>query len=219
VWHLVDREHTQSLRLKLHDGRALLSAIALMITAVIVAQMVAQYVTTTEVDQGFNRSRLWWEIVLNLQLLSIGMIWFGYSDSISAATGAVRRMHIVNCGFVTLTAIMPTFLGAMSAGFNWFEIRPGQDVFVGFFLFGVTMWLVGLLLQSLLYRLKRKAGTKGRHRRGIWFFSPSIALGVAALLDGPGGGTLWLILTPIMLYLQGAIPYLLKAFRSPAVGA
>lgn len=196
-----------------------MTAVALLVTAVIVAQMVAQYVTTTAVDQALNRSRLWWEIVLNLQLLSVGMIWFSYSDRISVATGPVRHLHIITCGFVSLTAIMPTLLGAISASNNWFEIRPGPDVFVGFFVFGVTTWLVGLLLQSILYWLRKKSMKRPGQRRGILFFLPSIALGIIALVDGPGGGTLWFILTPIMLYLQGAMPYLMKAFRPPPVDA
>jgi len=202
-------------RLQLHDGRALLTAIALMITSVIFAQMVAQYVTTTEVNQGLIRSRLWWEMVLNLQLLSVGMIWFSYSDRISIATGPIRRMHIINCGFVSLSVFMPTFLGVVSASNNWFEIRPGPDVFVGFFLFGISAGLIGLVLQTILYRLRRKSAEHYARRRGIWFFLPSIALGLAVVFDAPGGGTWWLILTPILLYLQGAVPYLLKAFRPP----
>lgn len=214
-----DNGYTKPRRLQLYDGRALMTAVALMITSVIVAQMVAQYVTTTEVDQALNRSRLWWEIVLNLQLLSVGMIWFSYSDRISDATGPVRHMHIINCGFVSLTAIMPTILGAISASMNWFEIRPGPNVFFGFFLFGVSVWLIGILLQSILHRLRKETMKRPGRRRGIWFFLPSIALGITALLDGPGGGTLWLILTPIMLYLQGAVPYLMKAFRPPSVSA
>ncbi len=205
-------EQVENKRWKLRDPRALLTAIALMTTGVIVAQMVAQYVTTTEIDQGFIRSRLWWELVLNLQLLSIGMIWFSYSDRISDSSGPVRRVHIINCGFVSLSAIMPTTLGVISAGSGWFQIRPGQDVFIGFFLFGVLFWFIGLLLQSLLIHYKGKAKKQRLQRRGIGFFTPSLALGVVALIDGPGGGTLWLILTPIMLYLQGALPYFLKAF-------
>jgi len=208
-------EKNQSVRWQLHDGRALLTAAALMTTGVIIAQMVAQYVTTTEIDQGLNRSRLWWEIVLNLQLLSVGMIWFSYSDRISASSGAVRRMHIINCAFVSLSAIMPTFLGAVSASNNWFEIRPGPDVFVGFFLFGVSFWLIGIVLQSVLVHFRKKTKNHKLRRRGIAFFSPSILLGVVAVLDAPDGGTWWLILTPILLYLQGAVPYLLKAFRTP----
>jgi len=200
-------------RWKLLDGRALLIALALMITGVIVAQMVAQYVTTTELDRGLNRSRLWWELVLNLQLLSVGMIWFSYADRISAATGSVRRMHIINCGFVSLSAFMPTILGALSASNNWFEIRPGPDVFVGFFLFGVSFWFIGLVLQLLLAHFKKKTN-RHRHlrRRDVAIFVPSLALGIVALVDAPGGGTLWLIFTPLMLYLQGALPYFMKAF-------
>jgi len=209
----MERSQKRAQRWQLHDGRALLAAIALMITAVIVAQMVAQYVTTTEIDQGLNRSRLWWEIVLNLQLLSVGMTWFSYSDRISAATGPVRRMHIINCIFVSLGAVMPTFLGAVSASNNWFEIRPSPEAFVGFFWFGVSVWLIGLVLQSVLIHFRKKARKHKIRRRSIAFFLPSILLGVTALLDAPRGGTVWLILTPILLYMQGALPYFLKAFR------
>ncbi len=205
-------EQAKNRRWKLRDPRALLTAIALMITGVIVAQMVEQYVTTTEIDQGIIRSRLWWELVLNLQILCIGMIWFSYSDRIGDTSGPVRRLHIINCGFVSLSAILPAFLGVISASSGWFEIRPGPDVFIGLFLFGVSFWLIGLLLQSLLIHYKNKAKKQRLRRRGIGFFAPSLLLGVTALIDGPGGGTLWLILTPIMLYLQGALPYFLKAF-------
>lgn len=207
-------DHNKSKRW-LYDGRALLTAVALMTTGVIIAQMVAQYVNTTEIDQGLNRSRLWWEVVLNLQLLSVGMIWFSYSDRISASSGAIRCMHIINCAFVSLSAVMPTFLGAISATNNWFEIRPGPDVFVGFFLFGVSFWLIGIVLQSILLHFRKKAKKQKMRRRGIAFFSPSIMLGVLAVLDGPDGGTLWLMLTPIFLYLQGALPYFIRAFRPP----
>ena len=49
-------------------------------------------------------------------------------------------------------------------------------------------------------------------RRGIALFVPALLLGIVVLVDAPGGGTFWLIFTPIMLYLQGALPYFLKAF-------
>lgn len=205
-------KHIEKKRVQLHDGRALLAGLALMITGVIVAQMVAQYVTTTVVDQGVNRSRLWWEIVLNLQLLSVGMIWFSYSDRIGEATGPVRRLHIINCGFISLSAFMPTILGALSASNNWFEIRPSPDVFVNFFLFAISFWLVGLLLQGLMAHYKNKTKKRKLRRRPIALFAPALALGVVALVDAPDGGTFWLIFTPVMLYLQGALPYFLKAF-------
>ena len=205
-------EQAENKRWKLHDGRALLAGLALMITGVIVAQMVAQYVTTTELDQGLNRSRLWWEIVLNLQLLSVGMIWFSYSDRIGEATGPVRRLHIITCGFVSLSAFMPTILGALSASNDWFEIRPSPDVFIGFFMFGVSFWLIGLLLQGLLIHFKNKTKKRKFRLRGIALFAPALTLGIVALVEAPGGGTFWLIFTPVMLYLQGALPYSLKAF-------
>lgn len=199
--------------LQLVDGRSLMAAIALMITGVIVAMMVEHYVTAGEADTALTRSRLWWEIVLNLQILSVGMIWFCHSDRISESEGPVRRLHITLCSMAILSALMPSILGAVSAANNWFEIRPVPSSFVGFFVFGVAFWLVTLLAQIVLSRAHgRFAGKRFRHRH-LSFYSPAIALGLLALIDASRNGTLWLIMTPVLLYLQGALPYLLKAVR------
>lgn len=190
-----------------------MAAIALMITGVIVASMVDHYVSAANeaTATAVTRSRLWWEIVLNLQILSVGMIWFCYSDRIGDSRGAARRLHIALCSFAIVSALMPSFLGAVSAANNWFEIRPNPTSFVGFFIFGVSFWLLTLLSQILLGMARSKLKRSAYRHWGVAFYTPAIALGVLALLDAPGGGTLWLVMTPVLLYLQGALPYLMKA--------
>ncbi len=195
------------------DGRALMAAMALMITGTIVAMMVHHYVASPAPDNAITRSRLWWEIVLNLQLLSVGMIWFCYSDRIGDASGRVKGLQILLCAFAIVSVLMPSILGAISAANNWFEIRPNPSTFTSFFAFGVGFWLVTLVVQIILLRLRNKYSKRDPIRRGIRFYTPAIILGVILLIDAPGGGTRWLVMTPVLLYLQGALPYLMKAFR------
>lgn len=200
-------------RLRISDGRSLFGGLALLITGVIVAMMVQHYVSSGESGAGITRSRLWWEVVLNLQILSVGMIWFCYSDRISDAQGPVRRLHILLCGFAILSALMPSILGAVSAANDWFSIRPGPQAFIGFFIFGVAFWLVTLVAQLWLLGMRSRYAKRKRRKRHVAFYAPALTLAAIALVDAPSGGTTWLTMTPILLYLQGALPYLLKAIR------
>ncbi len=200
-------------RVRISDGRSLLGGIALLITGVIVAMMVQHYVASGESDSGITRSRLWWEVVLNLQILSVGMIWFCYSDRISDAKGPVRRLQILLCGFAILSALMPSVLGAVSAANNWFSIRPGPQTFIGFFIFGVVFWLITLVAQLWFLGLRSRYANRKRRKRSAAFYAPALTLGAIALFDAPSGGTTWLTMTPVLLYLQGAVPYLLKGLR------
>lgn len=200
-------------KLRISDGRSLFGGLALLITGIIVANMVQHYVTSGESDAGITRSRLWWEVVLNLQILSVGMIWFCYSDRISDAKGPVRRLHILLCGFAILSALMPSILGTVSAANNWFSIRPGPQTFIGFFIFGVVFWLVTLIAQLWFLGLRNRYAKRKRRKRSVAFYAPALTLAAIALVDAPGGGTTWLTMTPVLLYLQGALPYLLRAIR------
>lgn len=185
--------------------RALMVAAALTMSGIIISLMVRQYLTTSGVDDALIRSRLWWEVVLNLQILSAGTIWFAFSDAIGMSEGSRRRWYIAQCSFTIISVLLPTFLGTVAAFNNWFEVRPDGVVYWTFLALGLLHWLSGLLLRYLMgVRHKRQAFA----RFSPLEFLPVLALIVCALLDTVNGGTTWLMLTPFLLYLQGSIPYL-----------
>lgn len=187
---------------------------AFLATGVIVAMMVDYYVSSPASETAITRSRLWWEIVMNLQILSVALIWFCYTDRIGDAKGTKKRLHILMCCFAMLSVLMPSVLGAVSAANNWFEIRPGPNSFIGFFVFGVAFWCASIVAQFILLRLRVRYAGKSMRRRSIWFYSPAMVLTVFVAFDGPSGGHLWLVMTPILLYLQGAMPFFQKAFSA-----
>lgn len=199
--------------MRIHRGRSLLAAIALLISGGIIAQIVNQYVSQEATVGALTRSRLWWEIVLNLQLLSIGMVWFYFSDRISDSEGRHKFLQISMFCLAMFSTVMPSILAAVSAANDWFSIRPTMESFIGFFLFGVVLWGIALVLQNVLLRVTSQiAGIKPR-RRSIWFYGPVMLLSVITMVDIVIiGGRLWLVATPVLLYIQGALPYIIHAF-------
>lgn len=202
-------------RLKVWDGRSLLAGIALLMTGAITAEIVDQYVYQQITGSLLTRSRLWWEIVLNLQILSVGMIWFCYSDRIADASGNLKRMQVFICTVTILAALMPSFLAGVSAANNWFSVRPSMQSFIGFFLFALVFWLMSLVAQAFLLRVRARMSGRIVARRPLWYYSPVLMLVAICAVDAPLGGRAWLVATPALLYLQGAMPYFVHAFRQP----
>lgn len=188
-----------------------MAAIALLITGTITAEIVDRFVYQEVTGALLTRSRLWWEIVLNLQILSVGMIWFCYSDRIADATGKLKRMHVVLCGITIVAALLPSMLAAASAANNWFYVRPNLPSFIGFFVFGTVFWFFSLLMQIVLVRIRARLSGVQPKRTVMWHYTPALLLAVIVAVDAPLGGRVWLVATPALLYLQGAMPYLVHA--------
>lgn len=194
-----------------------MAAIALLITGAITSEIVDRFVYQEVTGALLTRSRLWWEIVLNLQILSVGMIWFCYSDRIADATGNLKRMHMLLCGITIIAALIPSFLAAVSAANNWFYVRPSLSSFIGFFVFGIAFWFTSLLMQIVLFKLRARLTSSAPKQLRVWHYIPAILLALIVAIDGPLGGRLWLVATPVLLYLQGAMPYLVHAFGPVAL--
>ncbi|WP_262694601.1 hypothetical protein [Kordiimonas aquimaris] len=196
--------------MSLHDVRSLFGAIALIITGIILATMLYQYLNV--VEGALSRSRLWWEIVLNVQILSAAMMWFCYSDRIENSTGAVKRLQIIRLWFTIVTVLLPTFFGVAGVGFNWFEYEP-SPLLISLFCAAVFLyWLLGLWVHM---RVQKKRSNPNRPASGLFYaatYSPIILLLLISVFDAPQGGVFWLYAIPVLTYIQGAMPFIVKAF-------
>ncbi len=200
------------------EWRAILAAQALLITGCILSLMLQQFLYVAEGEGAFTRSRIWWELILNMQLLSMGMMWFYYSDRISDATGRRRTFYIVRCFFAVITVSVPSLLGAIAAFNNWFQIKPEPHVLYNFGLFAIAYWFGGLFLHgqiSLGQAGRQRLKGKRARRKGpkVWFFVPLQILLLVIVLDAATGGTDWVMYVPLLLSLQAAVPYLMKSVR------
>lgn len=197
---------------KVVDHRALLGAIALIITGVILADMLWHYLQAINGESALTASRLWWELVLNLQILSAAMVWFCYSDRIDGSVGRIRRLQIVRRWFAIITVLLPSLLGAAGIQQNWFVDHPPSSFVWAFACAVMLFWLSGVAVHALVQRNRRNKPRQASTLYRILFFIPTLALVSVTLLDAPFGGQTWLLAIPVLTYLQGAMPFITKTF-------
>ena len=197
---------------RVYQGRSLLVGIALLISGAILAQFVDQYISSQLLDSAITRSRLWWEIVLNLQIMSFGIVWFCYVDPITNSSGRRKFNQIIMFLLASITVLMPSIAGGVALANGWFSTRPDIDEFRGVFILGIALWLSMLLFQYItLYRFQSPS-TRAIRRRPLLLYSPLLAWLAVIGFDIQSEGQLWYVATPFLIYLQGALPYVIYAF-------
>lgn len=163
-------------------------------------------------ESGLTGSRLWWEIVLNLQILSVAMMWFCYSDRIDGSKGRIRLLQIVRRWFAIVTVLLPSMFGVLGVYQNWFFENPPGNVVWAFACAVLLFWLSGVFMHALVQRGRRNRPSEAAWVYRVLFFIPAALLAVIMLVDIPAGGQTWLLAIPILTYLQGAMPFITKAF-------
>ncbi len=206
------REPTTSPAFSLVDRRSLLGAIALIITGFILSDMLLQYLAAASSSGALSRSRLWWEIVLNLQVLSAAMVWFCYSDRIDGSEGRIKKLQIVRRWFAIITVLLPSMLGLLGIQQNWFVEQPPTSYVWTFACLVMLFWLAGLLVHYMVQRTRTNKPKPASFIYRLLFLLPAISLVIITLLDAPFGGQIWLLAIPILIYIQGAMPFITKAF-------
>lgn len=194
------------------DLRALWGAAALVITGFILADMLSHYLMAINGQSALTRSRLWWEIVLNLQILSAAMVWFCYSDRIDGSRGRIRLLQNIRRWFAIATVLLPSILGVIGIQQNWFVEQPSTTYVWTFACLVLFVWLGGLVVHHMVQRRRRNKPKKASLKYRVLFLLPAITLTMVILLDAPTGGQTWLLAIPVLTYLQGAIPFITKAF-------
>jgi len=203
---------TKKRTIKIVDHRALLGAIALVVTGVILADMLYHYLMAVSGQSALTGSRLWWEIVLNLQILSAAMVWFCYSDRIDGSEGRIRLLQKVRRWFAIVTVLLPSILGVVGIRENWFVEQPSTTYVWTFALLVLFVWLGGLVVHGMVQRRRRNRPNKASLKYRALFLLPAISLAIVISLDAPAGGQTWLLAIPVLTYLQGAMPFITKAF-------
>ncbi|WP_262689931.1 hypothetical protein [Kordiimonas aestuarii] len=207
-----------ALKVKVSNDRAILTAIAMLITGCILSSMSISFFDSMR-DAGLSRSRLWWEIVLNLQILCGALVWFSFVERIKSASGA---RYYLRCSqfFVALVAtLLPVEIGLAGAAIGWFENKPDIADLNWMILVCLLMWFTGMAIPLVTQRL-----TQGRWRVPPFFkdvdlprillrLSPVLAAIVLTIIEVSRGGELHYYYSPFLLYLQGALSYLLRALR------
>lgn len=210
-----------AVKIKVSSDRAILTAIAMLITGSILSSMSMSFLDSMR-DAGLSRSRLWWEIVLNLQILCGALVWFSFIERIKAATGARYYVRCLQFLVALVATLLPVEIGLAGAALGWFENKPDLVDLNWMILICLVMWGIGMSVPIIAQRL-----AEGRWRLPPFFtglslprlllrLSPLFAVITLVIVEEYRGGEMHYYYGPFLLYLQGALSYLLRAIRLEA---
>lgn len=204
--------------MRLTSNRALLGAIAMILVGIVLSMMSGNYITRLEAD-GLTRSRWWWELVLNSQILCAAFIWFSHIDRVKAAGERIWLVRFLQMIFGMIAVLLPVWIAVAAAVFGWFEARPDRQTIDDVFLVCISVWFgVAFIMWLLECKAHRRWIRPWFARRRYWHLAPiatlptvaAVALTVVELVRG---GTQHYIYIPFLLYLQGAVPYVVQSIR------
>jgi len=212
-------------KILIKDGRAVFGATALVLTGAILSSMVYQYFAGQYTGEALVRSRAWWEIVLNLQVLCLGFMWFCYADRVRTSD-PVRAFFMRLLMVVGLVAVsIPFLIAVCGVYFGWFEDRPSMRVVDIIVCVLVGFWVVSVITPKLLL-LKGQgqrlnwANIKNTLTPKPWITALPGGLGMLVIVvDWFFGPVAFYFLIPFLFYTQSAIPFLQKAFVYHQQGA
>lgn len=199
----------KNVRSKAVSSRAAMAIVSRLIAGSILSLMFFQYFSSPSGSSAFVTSRLWWEIALNLQILSIGMMWFSYADRICPEQGPLRRLQLIKRWLAILAVSTPFVVGFIAVVNNWFTERPPPIVF------GIIVGLaLAHLIISLTVRLQIEKHRQHRQDYTAWwrlaFFAPSILFTFIAIACLRSGDLMWFSIAPLFLFIQGSMPYFME---------
>jgi len=186
---------------------------ALILVGAILTSMLQVYFADGYSEQGIVRSRWWWEIVLNIQILAVAFIWFCYVDRVADATGVKKRVMRLQMYFGLAVVLVPIWMALMSAYLNWFVVRPPIEI-VDLFMCGLLgVWGLIALLPRLLILNSKSSQYQGVTMLSLlkpkaWYLLlPLYVLIVIWIIGAINGSITHYQYTPLLLYMQAAVPY------------
>jgi len=192
------------------NSRAVMAILSRLISGTILSLMFFQYFSSQGDGAAFVTSRLWWEIALNLQLLSAGMMWFSYVDRISQMPGTLRRLQLTKC-WMAIFAVSTPFAVALVAVFNdWFVAKPPPIIFGIIIGLAVLHLIVSLFIHRKIEKHRQKRRQIYSAQQRLAFFAPSLVFTVLATACVYTGDTIYFSFAPIFLFLQGSMPYVME---------
>lgn len=205
--------------MSLTDRRALMGGLSLVISGAVITVMLLQYLAGVG-ETGFSRSRLWWEVAMNLQLLAAGLMWFCYADRIDDSRGQVRSLNWLRLGFGMYGVLLPGLIAIVGAVNDWFLERPGDGFLILFALAMYSVWQIGVLIDWFVRRRIYKEKSNDRQVSSkppslvsrVVLYLPIILLVVITIFCWVNDDAWWVLAIPIFVYMQGSMPFFIRAF-------
>ncbi len=206
------------LRIRISNNRSILTAVAMLLTGGVLTSMCGAYFTTLT-DVGFSRSRLWWEVVLNVEILCAALVWFSFIERIKSAEGRRYYVRLAQCFVAMFASLLPVWIAIAGAILGWFTKRPDISAINWLIAVCLGLWACGVALPWVVQVSMERSFRLPPFLKGAGPFSTALRFSPLVLVAGliwwqeTTGGYLHYIYAPVLLYTQGALPYLMRSFR------
>lgn len=196
--------------------------VAFLITGCVLSAMCGLYFYSSSVGENFLKSRIFWEVVLNFQVVSLALIWFAYDDRIENAKGRWRARMTVNLIFAVTVNLAPLGFFFYTAGYAWAGAFP-DEAEVAYIVRGIVLgWLVFEIVVQSSFRLVtgqlllRSGGVPKWSMRRFFANMWPVVLMVIVVVGAEVTGERWFfIVAPIFGYMKGGLDFFRLAFREP----
>lgn len=202
----------------LRERGALLGACGLILTGVVLSIMSYHYFTGEFSEDGVARSRTWWEIVLNGQVLALALMWFNYSDEIQRTDHGKRGIIWLRMAMGMLAVSVPGVILIIAVIFGWFEHKAPVSVVHHIFVVSIGFWLVTILVNLIAVHYSTTGTISIKRAMGsftpasIWLSLPLIGVTGLLAFDWIAGAARWYYFVPVLCYSQAAMPFIERGF-------
>ncbi|NVJ97202.1 MAG: hypothetical protein HWE25_03560 [Alphaproteobacteria bacterium] len=203
----------------IQDSRAFLGAMAMVIIGIILSLMVAFYMLPEVFGKKALMARWWWEIVLNLQILCYAFMWFCHHNRIVHSSGWWRLRAVSHFIVGMISVSYPAGILLISAMMDWFRVPPSPTQVYITMIAAVALWAFGAFIMPIVNWVMVRGqaddhtniAATARVKRALKTFWPTLALFALGICEWSRGGLAGFALMPLLMYIQGALPYFAKA--------
>jgi len=205
--------------LGIEDSRAFIGGLALVIIGAILSLMTAFYLLPDVFGDEALVARWWWEIVLNLQILCLAFMWFCHHNRLVQSSGWWRLRAVSHFLTGMISVSYPVGILLISAYMDWFRTPPPPSQVFGMIFLGAALWAFGAFVMPIINWLmvRHENVPKINQALGLditaWvraFWPTFLGLAIGAI-EATRGGLAGLTLLPVLMYMQGALPYFVKS--------
>lgn len=209
----------------IEDGRSLFGGLALVITGMLLTAKAAFFFEMDFFGRGIMRSRWWWEILLNLQILALAFMWFAHHNRILVSSGRWRIRAIANLLIGFVATAVPGLVLLTAAYFDWFRVLPTDERIRSIIWYGCFLWFLGAMafpaFRSFVMRAEKpmyffEVGWREALRWGAVHYWPGVLMIALMLIGHTFDVRVGYIMAPFLAYLQGATHYFTKSRRLTA---
>ncbi len=193
-------------------GRGVFGVIALAIAGSIFCLFVYMHVAYDFSETELFQSRLMWEIIFNLQILCLGLIWFFFAEYESFVSEHMKKVMRFRKAMSYLLVLMPMVFLMSSAYLGWYNrINSNKDLALFMVIFVGGWSAIKFIVQLIIGKspdIELSENKEFLINKKVWDYIIFLLIGFAFLVEYIWGSIFFYVALIALLYIRGIIIFL-----------